>query len=748
MNTNVAGAFGAPFSQLLGRFGAMPYAVTIFLSAMLVFLVQPMFAKMATPLLGGAPNVWNVSLVCFQAALLLGYAYAHALNHCIRSARTQVILHGAMLLLAAIVLPLGLTDALGAPDANRPALWLMGVFALSIAPPFAIISASAPLVQSWYARSGRDDAGDPYFLYAASNVGSLIGLAGYPLLMEPTTALAMQGIVWTFGYAALAVLLVSCGALTAITGTPRPAAAPSERISQRSAAAWLERLRWIALAFVPSSLLVGVTSHITTDLASAPFLWVLPLMAFLVTFIIVFSRKPAISAATSQRLVPIAVAAALIAIPHFVNIPMALNLFVQIAGFFLIALACHGRLADERPEPSRLTEFYLLMSVGGVLGGAFNALIVPTIFNGVWEYPLVLALALALRGGAVWKVEGRDRIWALGSLIVIAMVGVFHTALGLTLNDKNTAMIYLGVAALCMVMGSATRTVPILGAIAIIATTVVVDPYQGRVQERSFFGVLRIGDLQNYRVMHHGTTIHGAQRIEGNERLVPLTYYAPPTPIGQVFRASVGPRRVGAVGLGAGSVACYMGEGDVITYYEIDPLVAKYASDPAQYTFLSSCTPNAPIIIGDGRLSVQASAPGTYDLLLIDAFSSDSIPAHMLTAEAIALYLDRMTDDGVLVVHLSNRHMALINVAARIAETLGVPARVQMYRPANDMKDFSAIASDVVVFAKTEAAFDRFDLNGQAWQVLKSDGKRAWTDDYSFIVGAIIEKYRGYHVMN
>ncbi|MEL7542052.1 MAG: spermidine synthase, partial [Pseudomonadota bacterium] len=295
--------------QSVTQLGASPYVAAVFLSATLVFLVQPMFAKMATPLLGGAPNVWNVSLVCFQAALLLGYAYAHLLNHFVTRLRSQIGIHAGLLAIAALVLPFQLSGALGDPNPTQPTVWLIGVFALSIAPPFAVIAATAPLIQSWYSRSGRDDAHDPYHLYGASNIGSLIGLLAYPLVLEPLFPIATQTLSWSFGYGVLAILLIGSGWSALVTGAgqaPAVVNTSSMDADQAGSGVWQQRLFWLACAFVPSSLLVGVTSHISTDIASVPFLWALPLILYISSFIIVFSKRPGLTLAQSNRLLPLA----------------------------------------------------------------------------------------------------------------------------------------------------------------------------------------------------------------------------------------------------------------------------------------------------------------------------------------------------------------------------------------------------------------------------------------------------------
>ncbi len=737
--------------EMIAKLGASPYVATVFLSAALVFLVQPMFAKMATPLLGGSPNVWNVSLVCFQAALLLGYAYAHTLNHFVKTVRTQVMVHGALLITAGFVLPFQLTGALGEPSPTQPILWLIGVFALSIAPPFAVISATAPLIQSWYSHSGRADAHDPYHLYGASNIGSLLGLAAYPLVLEPLMPLAMQGQAWTLGYGTLALLLVASGWI-ASQGPGRATVAAVSETRERGVqvdtkARWKQRLWWVTLAFIPSSLLVGVTTHIATDVASAPFLWAPPLMLYIGTFIIVFAKRPPISLALSVRFLPLAVASAVLALPSVSGVPLILSFFLHLAALFFAALACHGLLAKGRPEAGRLTEFYLLMSLGGVLGGAFNALLVPLIFNGVTEYPLMLIAVLLIRPESRWMGQGRTRVWAM------AAVGALIAAIALRLvqgGEEQSVLTYrilLALAVLGVVLGRESRAAPAIAAACAWGIGLAANPVTGGVAERGFFGVVKVVDRGEHRVMMHGTTLHGAQYIGGGDVLRPTTYYAPEAPIGQMFEAHEAAGRVGVIGLGTGSVACYARENQRYTYYEIDPLVAKFASDSNYFTYLSACTPNPDIVLGDGRLTLAAEPAGDFELLLIDAFSSDSVPAHLLTREAVALYLSRLSDDGVLVMHVSNNHMRLETVVARIADDLGVPARYQFYIPAAPeagapVDNYRSQASQVIVIAKNEAALARVDAD-ERWGPLESDGKRPWTDDYSNVIGAIWDKKAG-----
>lgn len=731
----------------VSQIGAGPYIAAIFLSAALVFLVQPMFAKMATPLLGGAPNVWNVSLVCFQAALLLGYAYAHLLNHFVTSLRAQIGIHAAFLVSAALVLPFQLSGALGDPDPSQPTLWLIGVFALSIAPPFAVIAATAPLIQSWYSRSGRDDAHDPYHLYGASNIGSLIGLLAYPLLLEPLLPLAAQTISWSIGYGALAVLLVASGLIAYSTGggaAPAIAAAAETAEDSRlsKTGRWQQRFWWLACAFVPSSLLVGVTTHISTDIASVPFLWVAPLVIYITSFIIVFAKRPAVSLEQSNRLLPLGVAIAALGLSSIASPPIIVGLAIHLLVLLLAALVAHGAMAEDRPEANRLTEFYLIMSLGGVLGGAFNALLAPVLFSSVIEYPLMLLAILLIRPGLRWMGKGRTRVWSLVAIAALCGAVLLHTLKG---THADTVIAYRTlqfIAIISIVFAANCRLGPVIAAACSFGISALGNPLSAGIADRGFFGVVKVVERGEVRVLMHGTTNHGSQYLAPEKALEPTTYYAPETPIGQIFKTHFKPGNIGVVGLGTGSVACYAQPGQSYVYYEIDPLVVKYAKNPAHFTYLSKCTPNAEIILGDGRLNLAAEPAGMYDLLLIDAFSSDSVPVHLMTVEAVDLYLSRLSEDGVLVMHISNRHLDLSRIVARIADNLGVSAHYQFYTADHPgARDFAVTSSQVVVLARSESALEAIKDDAR-WSLLESDGKRAWRDDYSNVIGAILAKHK------
>lgn len=720
------------------RLGAGPFVATVFLSAALVFLVQPMFARMATPLLGGSPNVWNVSLVCFQAALLAGYAYAHLLTHLVKNVRVQVGVHGALLLVAALVLPFELTGVLGEPDPARPAAWLIGVFALSIAPPFAIISATAPLVQSWYARTGRADAHDPYHLYAASNAGSLLGLAAYPLLLEPLAPLAVQTGAWSAGYLILALMLVACGVIAAglNAGQPAPVAATE---SAPQGDRWRQRAWWIVLAFVPSSLLVGVTTHIATDVASAPFLWAPPLMLYISSFIVVFAKRPVIRTEHAVLIAPLLVGLALFTLSKVSGVPTLLSFVVHLGALFVAAIACHGLLVADRPETGRLTEFYLLMSLGGVLGGAFNALLAPVIFDTVAEYGLMLVLLLLVLPQRHWLGPIALQVAAIVAA-GLAVISLFvYDVPALEANDKSSFFVLSMLALVAFYIARNSRLCSALAAGALWVITVQSHPTTGGYSERGFFGVVHVRERADYLTMVHGTTLHGAQH-RGGEALRPGTYYAPGTPMGQVFSAFTKPGEVGVIGLGVGSVACYAKPGQNYTYFEIDPIVARLASDPAWFTYLPDCTPDARMVLGDGRLTLAAEPEGKFDLLLVDAFSSDSIPAHMMTREALALYMSRIKPDGIVLLHVSNRYLALETVVARTAGVLGVPGRRQYHvLPTVGTSALREQSSIVVALAHDASVLEGL-TEEMGWTELQSDSGRAWTDDYSNIPGAIWDR--------
>lgn len=718
------------------------FAVTAFASAGLVFMVQPMAAKLVLPLLGGSPSVWNTSLAFFQTALLVGYGYAHFLQR-VRSLRVQAAVHVAALAVAAIVLPLRVSGLVGEPTSDHPALWLLATLALSLGAPFAVLSATAPLVQAWHARVLGQDGREPYVLYAASNLGSLLALLAYPVLIEPLTTLGAQRVGWSLGYGGF-VLLMATLAVTASRMRGREPNALAEAAADARPITWRRRLVWIALAAAPSSLMMGVTTHITTDVASAPFLWVLPLALYLATFIIAFQAKPAIPDGLAILLQAAAVAACAAMLP-FRMTNFALQLFVHLAAFFFTALICHQALVARRPEPARLTEFYLWMSFGGVVGGGFNAFLAPLIFNNVFEYPIVLALACLAR--PVW--DGRVEIWRwatfIPGLFMAIAAPIWAAPIWNGADHDLEVKVMLAVATVCTFLVRRHRLM-FFGMIImlLVSASVVGDQVDVRKNWRSFFGVVRESQLEGtrgvIRMLAHGTTLHGAQAMDPRWRCRPLVYYAPETPIGQVLsakRAEKAALNIGAVGLGTGAVSAYVRSTDHLTFFEIDPLVVRIATDPQHFSYTTECAKGrVDYVLGDARLTLDKQPEGAFDVLLIDAFSSDSVPTHLMTTEAVQGYLARLKPDGVLVLHLSNRNLDLRAPAMAVAKAAGGVFLLQRHTPAADAPTLWESYEDAIIVARSDAALARFRADPR-WTAGDGDQVQPWTDDYVNIAGAL-----------
>jgi len=711
------------------------FTVAVFASAGLVFLVEPMIARMVLPRLGGSSSVWNTSLAFFQAALLAGYAYAHLLQR-VRALRVQMGVHLAVLVLAALALPLRISEAVGPPSLDQPALWLLGVLALSIGAPFAALSATAPLLQAWYARlSHREaDAKDPYVLYAASNLGSLLALIAYPALVEPLLKLHVQALAWSLGYGLFAALVV---ALTLMARGRSGQAEPAAPAPAAPPVAWRQRLIWIGLSAATSSLLLGVTAHITQDVASAPFLWVIPLALYLLSFVIAFQAEPLISPGWALYLQAAFVSLA-VALYSLLQASWLEQLGANLGAFFFTALVCHQALSTRRPDPARLTDFYLSMSLGGVIGGAFNAFVAPLIFNAVWEYPIVLGLACLARP---WG-EGRLGHWRVG-LVACAVVIVAALVLP-KVTGANLVMMLLtvggGVAFLLRRRG-------LVYALVVLALGVASydQLFKGqRETYRSFFGVVQLIRVPApvfgaVKLMVNGSTLHGAQAERRSQRCIPTTYYGHGTPIGQVLLAEQTMRpglKIGAVGLGAGTVATYTRPTDALRFFEIDPLVVRLAFDPTKLTFIRGCARGAvSVTLGDARLSLNNVPDASYDVLLVDAFSSDSVPTHLLTVEAIRTYLRVIKPDGVVILHLSNRNLELEGPAAASVRGAGGVALVQDYfSPAPS--PYVESGAQAIIAGRSLAALKPFRTSG-AWTAPKIEA-RAWTDDYVNVFGALV----------
>ena len=732
---------------------ALIFAVAIFTSAALVFSVQPIMGRLLLPMLGGSPSVWNTSMVFFQAALLVGYLYAHLLQR-VGSLRGQVGVHLVLLVLAlAAFWPLRLHEALGTPDTGQPIPWLVGSLSLAVGAPFAILSATAPLLQAWFARvrQGTAEGQNPYVLYAASNLGSFAALIAYPVLIEPLSGLASQTLGWSVAYASFILLI---GGLAAVVWNRR-GEAPVAALERSPPIAWKHRAAWVLIAAVPSSLMLGVTTHLSVDVASAPFLWVIPLALYLLTFVIAFSARPAMS--LSLTLVIQAAAAAICtALLPMTNGQWLLLFVIHLATFFFTALMCHQRLAAMRPPPDRLTEFFLLLSLGGVLGGAFNALMAPVIFDTVIEYPLVLCLAALARPWSRQRPGRDDWLWfaAIFPLCLIPPLLLWWLgvdggphASGFSWEEgRRTAYLVLGAAAICafMVRDRARLFFAALGVIALSAAQVSVR-YDWTESDRSFFGVIRRADVDyagvgSMRILMHGTTLHGAQAQEPEWRCRPSLYYAPVTPIGEAMIVTQNRNAsavVGMVGQGAGSLAAYRRAGDDFTFFEIDPMVDRWARDPARFSYISECA-DGPIatVIGDARLTLRDQPDERFDLLVVDAFSSDAVPTHLLTVEALREYLRVMRPDGILVLHLSNRNLDITSPTIAAARELGVPFMHKIYGENPDAPDMTEASTEVIILSPTSQGLEPFRIDARWREDLQTD-VAPWTDDYVNLFGAL-----------
>jgi hypothetical protein len=671
------------------------FTCTIFVNAALLFLVQPMFSKMVLPLLGGTSAVWTTCMLFFQAALLAGYFYAHVAPRWL-GLRRQAVVHLGLLLVSLLTLPIAVNASWAPPVGSNPVPALLALLAVSLGIPFFLLSSGSPLLQKWFSHTRHPSASNPYFLYAASNLGSMIALLGYPLLLEPRLRLMEQSAFWTYGYWLLVALTVGC-AVSLWRRTSLLVLDPeSAALREAGPVSPGRRMRWVALAFVPSSLLLGVTTFLTTDIAAVPLLWVLPLALYLLTFVIVFASRPPVRHELAVRVQPFTLLPLVIAM--FLGAaawPTAL-LPLHLAAFFIAALVCHGELARTKPEVRHLTEFYLWISVGGVLGGVFNVLIAPQLFQTVAEYPLALVLAALLRPPPAGRSTIRDRRL---DLVLPAALGAVMIATQLVQRGEMAMVMTVAIGCLAGLVCFSFSGRPLrfglgLGAL-LLAGALVSHDREVLLVERSFFGVHRIehDPAGGYHRLFHGSTLHGAQSLDPARRLEPLTYYHREGPVGQMFAELPLPpagRRVAVVGLGTGSIACYGRPGERWTYYEIDPVVERIARDRRYFTFLSDCPPEVDIVLGDARLTVPRAAAGSYDLIVLDAFSSDAIPIHLVTREALGEYLDKLTPGGAIAFHISNRHLDLEPVLARIARDANLVGRLRRDRRGSERDNYHA----------------------------------------------------------
>lgn len=736
----------------------MPYlhVASIFLGSFLLFLVQPLAGRILLPSFGGSPAVWTTALVFFQVVLLLGYLYAHLLPR-VRPARLRLGIHLGILALPLLFLPPRTPSGLDPSTAAWPEATLLLALAAAVGAPFFVLATNSSLVQLWFSGTRRPGSEDPYWLYAASNVGSLLALLAYPFLLEPLVGLPGQGLLWAGGYAAFALLtggLAIAGMrqgagdgagdrsphgpdTTAGTAMVTPTPAPDHR-----GALWIDpppsllrRAGWVARAAVGSSLLLGLTTRITTDVAPLPFLWVAPLALYLVTYILAFAlphRLPRTSLAGSAA-VGVGVSLLFPALPP--GLPLTALVAVALWTLFFGALVCHRDLAVDRPAPRHLTEFYLWISAGGALGGVLNSLVAPLVFDSLAEVPLTLmALLVALhadpeaprgfRGDPYPPRAGFVTLGAIG-LLLVGMLGGTPTLWGMA-------------AAGAVGGGLLVRRVPVTLTAALLllgGAYLASGPVTLLAQERSFFGVHRIRIMGEEVRMIHGTTVHGGQSLNPILRRVPRSYYHPSGPLGAAVAAQGEGARIGIVGLGAGALAVLTQPGQEVVYHEIDPVVEALARE--HFTFLDDAPADVRVVLGDGRLTVADLPEGYYDLLIVDAFSSGAIPVHLLTEEAMELYLSRVRPGGIVLLHLSNRYADLRRVVRGYAEHSGRAYGIASWSPSADARREGADPTVVAAVARDPALLASVP-GDHRWTRLNPDVRPIlWTDARSDLLGVL-----------
>jgi hypothetical protein len=736
------------------------FVVATLISSSLLFLIQPLMAKLMLPLFGGSSSVWAVSMSFFQAMLLVGYGYAHLLRKHLQL-RQGIILHVSLMALGLYLLRFDTTALVSQSSETLGTLALLAVLVKSVGFPFAIMSANAPMMQSWFSRSLHKDAADPYFLYAASNLGSMFALLAYPLIIEPLIGLNSQTNLWTTGFLLLTVSLAGCGFV--LHFNQRTQDETTLKTETAEVISWSTRLQWLACAFVPSAYLSAWTNHITADVASAPFLWLPPLALYLASFVLMFRAKPLIPVSVLRLLLLIS-----LPIAYAVNYGLGRNnLFFMLAAgaIAFVATTCilHRKMYETRPGPAKLTEFYFIMSLGGVLGGTFVSLLAPVVFSRITEYPLLLIAALLLAATNLSKDDFsllKSKLTIFAAIAAIAYL--FRGMIGQLVFDNpgawTSSLLFALLAATFYAVFITNQRFPGYIALVAMALELMLVQFSSLSSHRNFYGVLTVGKKNDKMVMTHGTTTHGAAFIEDLDPAAttkprPLTYYsanggmAQSITVKQTALTKRGEKgRFGVVGLGAGSLACYASPGETWKYFEINENVTRLAKDPNYFPFLTRCTPDSPVIMGDARLTMQREDKASYDVLVVDAFSSEAIPVHLLTVEAMRIYFDLLRPDGVLSIHLSNGHMELTsvvtaNVAALKASGKAVHSVAFAHTPAGDYNTSGEASSLVMLLSRSALALDPHRASPFARDLLETDVS-PWTDDYSNIVSSIIRKQR------
>jgi hypothetical protein len=668
------------------------YACTIFLSAFLLFQVQPLIAKMILPWFGGSAAVWTACVLFFQLLLLFGYLYAHWSIRYLRP-KAQTIMHLALLGASMLMLPAIPNPGWKPTGGEDPTLRIFGLLGATIGLPYFLLSTTGPLIQAWFVRERAAPGATPYRLYALSNLGSMLALLTYPILVEPYLATRTQGFGWSAGYVAF-VLLCGITSWRVRGDQPIPEQARSATGPASQAPGIALMLIWVGLAASASTLLLAVTNHLSQNVAAIPFLWVLPLALYLLSFILCFDGDGWYKRDWFLRLLALMLASMAYALYSGKDLPLYVTIPLFAVGLFVCCMVCHGELARLKPDPRYLTLFYLMVSIGGAIGGVFVGLIAPNVFNGYYELPLALIFCAALVLAALRRDLFRDAKWSLGWLAALTYVFALTGSVGYEVKKAQGT---------------------------------------NRVAVRNFYGGLRVSDAgsgrEATRTLTHGTIIHGEQFLAPERRRQATTYYGPETGVGLAIRSldPNTPRRIGVIGLGAGTLASYGRLGDRFRFYEINPLDIRLAR--SQFSYLADCQAQLDIVLGDARLSLEREPDQNFDALAVDAFSSDSIPVHLLTVEAFRLYFRHIKPEGVLAVHVSNLYLNLEPIVELAAKALGKQTRV--IDTGDDDDATGVFPATWVLVTGNPQFFDKPEFKGPAPKLIAKNGLRMWTDDYS-----------------
>ncbi len=739
------------------------FTATILLSAFLLFLIQPMLSKLILPKLGGSPAVWKTAMMFYQALLLGGYVYAHTSTRLLGT-RLQSKVHTGLLIASLIMLPISLRVTEMFEPTGEPVAFLLASLFLSIAIPFFVLAANAPLIQHWYASHSATQERDPYVLYSASNLGSFAALLAYPFLIEPLLSIPGQTNTWSVLYALFSALLIGCVyQLNRHFTQEVPVEGESEESLENAATpTGFQKLHWVVLAFVPSSLMLGLTTYVTTDIAAAPLLWIVPLALYLLTFVLAFHTRMHLYKFFLTTQTVIITALLLLRVSHIdTTMPFQLIHFLT---FFTIAIVCHGQLSLQRPKNQHLTGFYVWISVGGALGGVFNALIAPEIFSMPIEYFLVIVLSCFLRPQtAEFPREWLERI--LDMVIPLALLGIlilqyylpdilFHffpeameslvTVFAHTFNQMAPGryiLTMLILLATCVAIPKLCDHRPVrLGLVVTIIFMALPYTNAGKgqevlYQERNFFGVSRVKRSEDgeFHFYTHGTTLHGMQSQREETKLRLTSYYDHLRELFNSLPAALHERPVAVAGLGAGTLACLGVVGQQFDFYEIDVAVQHIAENPELFTYLRDCPTESRVIIRDARLGLQEAEDGMYGVIIMDAYSSDSLPVHLMTREALQIYMDKLAPGGILAFHISNRYLKLNDILANLADDAGLVAIERRSRARNRID----VSAHWVAMARDTDDFGETQLGEEGWRIMEPNGNRPWSDHYSNIVEAL-----------